>query len=557
MNLYTLYRRITSTGLLVLSTMLLLAMLPQHAAHALPLQPAAALPNQPAQVAAWPPCAVIPGELVLFGAADEIDALLASLTPSNLQLKQSTTMGWMAHLPADGGQGGGGDDDDDDDDNGDDNFVFKPASDDDGTDIMLNLYAITDGASVEDMVTTTLPAALAQDASLEVIAAPNCQTGSHGHSAVGSPALKLGPSAHPAYFLSQRALGTLANGLGIYSGLERQVAPTGAGVRVAVLDTSPFSSTIANGTTGREVISFASLAQSGAALPPLDLQVSHAITLTELDPAPGNVNMANHGLFVAGQIHAVAPESDIALYRVLDEYGNGDMYTISAAVSHFVESAIVEGSIPCSVINMSLGIVTSGATDPTTLEPLYSTLQAAHERGVVIVASAGNNSANRREVQPMNAPASYPFVMGVTATDKNGMRACYANQGDIAAPGGDGNATCTAVSESDSVVSLVKTPDNSDSYARWVGTSFAAPWVSGLAALVQQQEACQIEPERVNEMITTVTPGQTPDLDESIITLPDTLIAPEPAPEPSPEPSPEPAPAEPSLHSLFLPSVWR
>jgi hypothetical protein len=103
--------------------------------------------------------------------------------------------------------------------------------------------------------------------------------------------------------------------------------------------------------------------------------------------------------------------------------------------------------------------------------------------GAVVVASAGNDATDR----PL-FPACLPDVVAVGALDPYGP-AAYTNHGawvDACAPGTD---LVSAFYEYNGEMELLPMPGSSDpdryeQWARWTGTSFAAPVVA--AALLRQ-----------------------------------------------------------------------
>jgi serine protease len=132
------------------------------------------------------------------------------------------------------------------------------------------------------------------------------------------------------------------------------------------------------------------------------------------------------------------------------------------------------------VINMSLG----GGGDS---QLMRDALEYAHNKGVVIIAAAGNENRNSASF-----PARYPQVISVSATDSVGNKAPYSNFGagvDISAPGG---------SETGKIIQETII-DNQPSFMGFQGTSMASPHVAGVAALIK---ATGIEnPDEIREIL--------------------------------------------------------
>lgn len=169
---------------------------------------------------------------------------------------------------------------------------------------------------------------------------------------------------------------------------------------------------------------------------------------------PGGAG-SGHGTFVAGVIKLMAPSAEIYAYRTLDTLGRGDGFAIADAVLQAVNDS-------CKVINLSLGML--GRHDG-----LDNALKYAERNGVIVVAAAGNDSTGAANLFPF--PAARANCIAVAALDSNNIKADFSNYGskiNLCAPGTQIYSTYL-----DSL------------YAWWDGTSFAAPFVSGLAALMK------------------------------------------------------------------------
>ncbi|MGW0558299.1 type VII secretion-associated serine protease mycosin [Streptomyces sp. NPDC002926] len=182
----------------------------------------------------------------------------------------------------------------------------------------------------------------------------------------------------------------------------------------------------------------------------------------------GTVDDVGHGTKVAGIIAArprkgtgfvgLAPEATIIPIRQNDEKNSGNDKTMATAIEH----AITKGA---DVINIS-----QDTTKPLSLDSaLNKAIQRAIQKKIVVVASAGNDGMNGKLKDTY--PAAFPGVLAVAASDRNNERAVFSQAGGfvgIAAPGVD-------------VVSTV--PGNGQCVDN--GTSFSAPYVAGVAALLK------------------------------------------------------------------------
>ncbi|MFA7767622.1 type VII secretion-associated serine protease mycosin [Streptomyces sp. NPDC048723] len=186
----------------------------------------------------------------------------------------------------------------------------------------------------------------------------------------------------------------------------------------------------------------------------------------------GTVDTIGHGTKVAGLIAArpqqgtgfvgLAPESTIIPIRQNDGQGKGNAANLSQAIDH----AVAKGA---QVINISQDTDAQLSAD----SDLGKSVQKAIAANVVVVASAGNDgmSGQKRKTYP----AAFPGVLAVGASDRNNERAGFSQPGDfigVAAPGVDMVST---------VPGFGQCIDN--------GTSFSAPYVAGVAALLRAKHA--------------------------------------------------------------------
>ncbi|MFJ3539838.1 type VII secretion-associated serine protease mycosin [Streptomyces sp. NPDC090109] len=236
---------------------------------------------------------------------------------------------------------------------------------------------------------------------------------------------------------------------------------TGKGVRVAVIDTGV---DVKNPQLAKAVD-----VKSGINLIPRDAKDANGYKLKRGNEN-GTTDTVGHGTKVAGIIAArpakgtgfvgLAPDAVIIPVQQNDADGHGTAETLATAIRHAIAKK-------ADVINISQD--TADAVKPTKL--LEDAVNEALEREIVVVASAGNDGLGGNVKRTY--PASYEGVLAVAASDRNNERAQFSQSGDfvgVAAPGVDMVSTVPGGGHC---------ADN--------GTSFSAPYVAGLAALLKAE----------------------------------------------------------------------
>lgn len=184
---------------------------------------------------------------------------------------------------------------------------------------------------------------------------------------------------------------------------------------------------------------------------------------------------AGHGTFVAGVITCMAPDTRVEVEGVLVH--GGAVYE-SEIVAQLHE-ALRDDDHP-QLINISAG--THTRSDFALLG--FEILAAAHGlddgEETLVIAAAGNDSST----SPF-WPAAFPWVASVGSVDETGLVSDFSNRGrwvDVYARGRDlinafpkGSYTCTEPPNTGTVRTFA-------GLARWSGTSFSAPIVTGLIA---------------------------------------------------------------------------
>ncbi len=339
---------------------------------------------------------------------------------------------------------------------------------------------------------------------------------------------------------------------------EQLQSMTGEGVTVFVLDTLPELDTITQAATRAGDDNLLLLDVSGNvtfnydiwnywAANPSDPRIPPLAVGKDVYGRHIAYEMPDHGLFIAGIVHDIAPHARVECIRMMNDYCVGDSNLFSSALQYIQNRMLPGGDLyqrPV-VINLSNVMPTIAEAQDAGLDPLagvsenvlisvYHSLLALVQHGAIVVASAGNEANLRQDPSGKRPPALHSAAFGnppitingviqeihgvipVGAVDKDGQAtsySCYPGQSGIATYGGEFPEVDPRDPPSDNPVvtvcdavrgiyssarypALLKDPSLPDSpvpqhtapndrgWAYWVGTSFATPIISAVAARV-------------------------------------------------------------------------
>ncbi|MEO1599745.1 MAG: S8 family serine peptidase [Pseudomonadota bacterium] len=184
------------------------------------------------------------------------------------------------------------------------------------------------------------------------------------------------------------------------------------------------------------------------------------------DADASTVGLNSHGSWVAQVVVDTASDVEIIHLKVFDDAGeSASLRDIEQALDFVIDLAETQS---VAAVNLSLGFGNTTTEANTRLSDEFAALD---DLGVLSIVAAGNEGGTYEE--GVNVLAADPNVIGVSAVDESGRFASFSQTDedltDIAALGVD-----------------VQVETTSNTAFNVSGTSFAAPEVAGIAAVLQE-----------------------------------------------------------------------
>jgi serine protease AprX len=250
----------------------------------------------------------------------------------------------------------------------------------------------------------------------------------------------------------------------------------------------------------------------------IDWELLEPVLRMSDDPNHYSPPKNQHGTHVAGILAAdwspdpkttlrgICPDLELYDFRVFDDDGKGDEFTILAALQFIrymnlhQDEAIVQG------VNLSFSLIHKVESYACGATPVCEECARLVGAGVVVVAAAGNRGHNEHSDDgygdyrniSITDPGNTEEVITVGATHREMPHKYGVSYFSSRGPTGDGRRKPDLVAPGEKITSVVPGLGK----ARLDGTSMAAPHVSGAAALLMARHRELIgQPRRIKEIL--------------------------------------------------------
>jgi serine protease AprX len=238
--------------------------------------------------------------------------------------------------------------------------------------------------------------------------------------------------------------------------------------------------------------------------PPLDAHGTHVAGTIAGDWRPDDPGVPpRHAL------QGICPGLTLYDLRVLDSAGEGDEFSVLAALSFVRWRNHQSGGIVIHGVNLSFALDHDVRNSACGRSPVCLEAARVHSSGVVVVAAAGNDGRadfTHRGSPPregyrtvsISDPGNTEVVITVGSTHRIEPHAYGVSYFSSRGPTGDGRAKPDLVAPGEKITG----PVPGEKVARMDGTSMAAPHVSGAAALLMARYRELIgDPDRVKRVL--------------------------------------------------------
>ncbi|KAA0813138.1 hypothetical protein EI976_05030 [Bacillus licheniformis] len=215
------------------------------------------------------------------------------------------------------------------------------------------------------------------------------------------------------------------------------------------------------------------LLDSGISKKKNQITIKGGISFKETD---NYVDLNGHGTHIAGIINSIAPKADIYAVKVLDKKLSGSYDDLIKGIQWAIANNV-------DIISMSLG-------GDKKSESLHKAIKEAHQKGIVVISSVGNNGYSVNDT--VTYPAKYDEVLGVGALGKNKKKWFRTSRGngiDFLAPGEE-----------------ILSNSLNGKYIKRSGTSISAAYATGVVALMIEQNKSLSNDEIKNILSQTAIP---------------------------------------------------
>lgn len=214
--------------------------------------------------------------------------------------------------------------------------------------------------------------------------------------------------------------------------------------------------------------------------------------------------LAGNGLASGGIYKGIAPETRIVMGKVLGQNGEGQISDMIHGIEWIME---VQNYYHIRILNISIGL--NEVEDGAAKERLIRAVENVWEKGILVVAAAGNKGPSPMSLSPIGASRKVITVgchEGGYFGNREDTCEAYSGRGpslyemkkpDIVAPGTDITSCCNKWKKS------MKGYKNA--YSMKSGTSMATPIVAGAAALLMEKNPAATNEEIKRNLIYTAS----------------------------------------------------